>query len=143
MTDLFLVRMLSLLLMSMRTLVSPVYVGLNTNGPCSLKYLNTWSPVENSLWRCGRCDAFGCVQLQCIFSQHFSVACMRPHGLCSVHFSISIGVILFQFILRQPCCGDFVSVVSDITRRDSFTENSLSCGPYTLSTSFSAMFPKS
>ena len=83
------------------------------------------------------------MQLQCFFSQHFLVTYMRPHGLFSVHFSISIGVLLLQFTLGQPCCGDFISVASDITRTDSFTENSLFCGTYILSTSFSAMFPKS
>lgn len=77
------------------------------------------------------------------FSQHFLVTCMRPHGLFSVLFSISIGVFLLQFTERQPCCGDFISDASDIARTDSFTENSFSCGSYILSTLFSAMFPKS
>lgn len=60
------------------------------------------------------------------FSQslHCSVAChslcrMKPPGFSSLHFGMSIGVILIQFMCRQSYCCDFIDGAFDIHRRHS------------------------
>jgi hypothetical protein len=47
---------------------------------------------------------------------------LRPHGLFSVQFVISVAVILIWLMFGQSCQWGFMCVASDITRRQSHSE---------------------
>lgn len=54
-----------------------------------------------------------------------SCVCLNPHGLFSIQFGMSIGIILAGYTFGQSCWWDFMGVSSDITRRHSLIANSM------------------
>lgn len=123
-----------------------LYIHIFLNTACSLfimflvnllPKLTIWYWISN-WYACPWEDCFSHCQ-----QSSLSHSCVRlsPFGLSIIYLGMSIDLI--QFIFRQSCCWDFMSVNTGITRRYRFTANALVLWKlHSLSAPSAAMFPK-
>lgn len=63
--------------------------------------------------------------LPALLSYLWICAVVRAHGLFPIQLSMFVGVILVEFTFGWSCRWDFMGIISDVTKGQSFTATSL------------------